>query len=60
MIRKAGVISDIAGAVLKINNAVTNMTAGLNCPQLSKYDYNSSQLNQYPGWTKLKPDGTYP
>ena len=59
MIRQGGVIADIAGAVSQITNAIAKATANLNCPQLSQYDYNSSQLNQYPGWTRLKPDGTY-
>ena len=59
LIRNAGVISDIAGAVSQIQNVVAQNTANLNCPQLSKYDYNGSQLNQYPGWTRLKPGGTY-
>ena len=59
LIRNAGVIADIAGAVSQITNVVAQNTANLNCPQLSKYDYNSSQLNRYPGWTRLKPGGTY-
>ena len=58
-IREAGVIADIAGAVSQINNAVGQATINLNCPQLSQYEYDSRQLNQYPGYTRLKADGTY-
>lgn len=58
-IRGAGVIADIAGAVSQINNAVGQATINLNCPQLSQYNYDSSQLNQYPGYTRLKAGGTY-
>ena len=59
LIRNAGVIADIVGAVAQINNAVTQAVAGLGCPQLSRYVYDDSQLSKYPGWTQLKKDGTY-
>ncbi len=59
LIRDTGVIADITDAVAQINNAVVQAIANLDCPQLSLYDYNDTQLNQYPGYTKLKKDGTY-
>ena len=59
MIRDAGVIADIMGAVAQINNAVTQAVVNLTCPELSKYEYDDSQLSIYPGYTKLKKDGTY-
>lgn len=59
LIREAGIIADIAGAISQINNAVTQAVVNLNCPQLSQYEYNNSQLSQYPGYTKLNKDGTY-
>ncbi|KAI4157730.1 MAG: hypothetical protein LQ342_008048 [Letrouitia transgressa] len=59
LIRNAGVISDIISAVAKINQAVAQAVSGLGCPQLSQYDYDDSQLSKYPGFTKLKKDGTY-
>ena len=59
MIRNAGVISDIVGAVAKINDAVGKAVVNLDCPELSKYEYDDSQLSIYPGYTKLKKDGTY-
>lgn len=59
LIRQGGVIADVVGAVAKINSAVAQVTSGLGCPQLSKYDYNPSQLSKYPGYTKLTKQGTY-
>ena len=53
LIRQTGVIADVLGAVGKINAAVVQATSGLGCPQLSQYDYDSSQLSKYPGYTKL-------
>ena len=58
-IRNAGIIADVAGAVAKINDAMGQILEGLDCPQLSQYDYNDRQLAKYPGYTKLRRDGTY-
>ncbi|MCJ1424428.1 hypothetical protein MMC29_002316 [Sticta canariensis] len=59
LIRQTGVIADVLGAVGKINSAVAQATSGLGCPQLSQYDYDTSQLSKYPGYTKLTKQGTY-
>ena len=59
LIRNEGVISDITSAVAQVNQAVAQAVSGLGCPQLSQYDYDDSQLSKYPGYTKLKPDGSY-
>lgn len=58
-IRQTSVIADVLGAVAKINSVVAQATSGLGCPQLSKYDYDTSQLSKYPGYTKLTKQGTY-
>lgn len=49
-IRQTGVIADVLGAVAKINSVAAPATSGLGCPQLSKYDYDTSQLSKYPGY----------
>lgn len=59
LVRETGVIADITSAVAQINTAVAQAVAKLTCPQLSQYDYDDSQLGIYPGYTKLKKDGTY-
>ncbi|MCJ1462824.1 hypothetical protein MMC07_001427 [Pseudocyphellaria aurata] len=59
LIRQTGVIADVLSAVNKINSAVAQATGGLGCPQLNRYDYDSSQLSKYPGYTKLTKQGTY-
>lgn len=59
LIRNAGVISDIAGAVAKVNSALAQAITGLGCPQLHQYDFDDSQFDKYPGWSKLNKDGTY-
>ncbi len=59
LIRDTGVIADITAAVAQINNAVVQAISSLGCPQLSQYDYNDTQLKQYPSYTKLNKDGTY-
>ncbi|MCJ1429149.1 hypothetical protein MMC29_007062 [Sticta canariensis] len=59
LIRQTGVIADVLSAVNKINSVVAQAISGLGCPQLSQYDYDSSQLSKYPGYTKLTKQGTY-
>ncbi|TVY51306.1 Aromatic peroxygenase-like protein [Lachnellula cervina] len=57
LIKGSGVISDILGAVSRLTGAVSTAISGLSCPQLTKID--ESQFAQFPGYSELKPDGTY-
>jgi len=59
LIRNAGVLSNVEGALSKVNNAVGQAVSSFGCPQLSQYNYENSQLGRYPGYSKLKKDGTY-
>ncbi|ETN38619.1 uncharacterized protein HMPREF1541_06656 [Cyphellophora europaea CBS 101466] len=52
-----GLLSDVTGAVNKITDSLGDTLVQLGCPQLEKID--DSQLSQFPGYTKLKGDGTY-
>jgi len=59
LIRNASVLSNVEGALSKVNNAVGQAVSSFGCPQLSQYNYENSQLGRYPGYSKLKKDGTY-
>jgi len=59
LIRNAGVLSNVEGALSQVNNAVAQAVSSFGCPQLSQYNYDNSQLGKYPGYSKLKKDGTY-
>lgn len=52
-----GLVSDITGAVNEITSSLGNTLNVLNCPVLKTYDEN--QFSQFPGYTKLKSDGSY-
>ncbi|KAL9616515.1 MAG: hypothetical protein Q9160_008631 [Pyrenula sp. 1 TL-2023] len=53
----SGLYSDIDPAVDKLGTAINQATDGLGCPQLNKID--KGQFERFPGYTKLKRDGTY-
>ncbi|KAF2100903.1 Cloroperoxidase [Rhizodiscina lignyota] len=53
----SGLFSDISSALAKLSSAVNAATDGLGCPVLDSID--KGQFSQYPGYTKLKPDGSY-
>ncbi|TIA01377.1 Cloroperoxidase [Aureobasidium pullulans] len=53
----SGLVTDLASAVNKVSSAFGNATQKLGCPELTKI--NKDQFNQYPGYTKLKSDGSY-
>ncbi|TVY48236.1 Aromatic peroxygenase-like protein [Lachnellula occidentalis] len=57
LIKGSGVISNVAGALSSLTGAVSTAISGLSCPQLTKID--QSQFAQFPGYSKMKPDGTY-
>ncbi|TVY23957.1 Aromatic peroxygenase [Lachnellula hyalina] len=57
LIKGSGVISDILGAVTRLTGAVSTAISGLSCPQLTQID--ESQFDQFPGYSEMKPDGTY-
>ena len=57
--RNAGIIADVIGAVNQVNHAVNGALSGLGCPALSTYDFDERALAKYPGYSKLKNDGTY-
>ncbi|KAH7028893.1 Chloroperoxidase, partial [Microdochium trichocladiopsis] len=50
-------VSDVGAAVSQLSSAVGSVTSELSCPQLTQFD--DSQFSQFPGFTKLKADGTY-
>lgn len=52
-----GLYTDINPALDKIGPYFTNFTNALGCPTLN--NINKDQFNAYPGYTELKPDGTY-
>jgi hypothetical protein len=52
-----GLYSDVNPALDALGTAINTATNGLGCEKLNKI--NKGQLNQYPGYTKLKKDGTY-
>lgn len=52
-----GLYKDITEALSALTAAVADATKGLGCPQLTRV--NKQKLKQFPGYTKLKLDGTY-
>lgn len=51
LITSGGVINDALGTINgKMQTAVSNAISGLSCPNLAQY--NDSQLNIFPGYTK--------
>ncbi|KAF4542401.1 Chloroperoxidase [Lasiodiplodia theobromae] len=55
-----GLVKDLAGALGQLGDALTSAISGLGCPQLGGEAWDEGSLAQFPGWTKLKDDGTYP
>ncbi|RYC57927.1 heme-thiolate peroxidase [Xylaria longipes] len=53
----SGLFSDITNALSTLTSAVGDATSGLGCPQLTSV--NTKELRQFPGYTKLKPNGMY-
>ncbi|KAH0340818.1 Cloroperoxidase, partial [Aureobasidium melanogenum] len=53
----SGVVTNLASAVNQVSSAFGNATEKLGCPKLTQI--NQDQFNKYPGYTKLKSDGTY-
>ncbi|KAI1311430.1 hypothetical protein F5Y03DRAFT_410558 [Xylaria venustula] len=53
----SGLFDDITKALNTLTSAVHNATLDLGCPQLTTI--NKQLLNQFPGYTKLKPNGVY-
>jgi len=45
-----GIFSDVAPALTLLGSAVANAIVNLDCPKLNNIE--TSQFNQYPGWTK--------
>lgn len=52
-----GLVSDVTGAVNKLTSSLGNTLNVLGCPTLKSVD--DSQFSQFPGYSKLKADGTY-
>lgn len=52
-----GLLSDVTGAVAQITDALGNSLNALGCPTLQKID--DTQFSKFPGWSKLKSDGSY-
>ncbi|KAI1356737.1 hypothetical protein F5Y01DRAFT_321125 [Xylaria sp. FL0043] len=52
-----GLFDDVNKALDILTSAVGNATLDLNCPQLTSM--NKQVLKQFPGYTKLKPNGSY-
>jgi hypothetical protein len=57
LIKGSGVLSDLTDAMANLTGALSQAVQGLSCPQLTKVD--ESQFAQFPGYSKLKADGTY-
>lgn len=57
----SGLFSDITAATQQLGTAINNATNGLGCPELSNanQDQFKTKFANYPGFTTLKPDGTY-
>jgi hypothetical protein len=53
----SGLVTNLAAAVNQVSSAFGNATESLGCPELTKI--NQDQFQKYPGYTKLKADGTY-
>ena len=53
----SGLYSDVNPAMDALGTAIQTATGALGCPQLN--NINKDQFSQYPGYTNLKPDGTY-
>ncbi|KAI4161935.1 MAG: hypothetical protein LQ342_004383 [Letrouitia transgressa] len=53
----SGLFTDIDPAMDKLGAAVSKATDGLGCPELNAI--NKGQFGKYPGWTRLRSDGTY-
>ena len=53
----SGLYSDVDAAMDKLGTAIDQATNGLGCPKLNEID--KSQFYKYPGYSKLKSDGTY-
>ena len=52
-----GLVSDVVGQVARLARAVEEAIAGLGCAQLTELD--QALFETYPGYTRLKRDGTY-
>ncbi|KAI0532539.1 Chloroperoxidase [Xylaria digitata] len=52
-----GLFRDVAEALSTLTSAIKNATLGLGCPQLTSI--NTTKFQQFPGYTKLKPNGMY-
>lgn len=52
-----GLVGDLTGAVNQLVGALGDTLNVLDCPKLESID--DSQLKQFPGYTKLKADGSY-
>ncbi|KAL1624075.1 hypothetical protein SLS54_004004 [Diplodia seriata] len=55
-----GLVRDLAGSLGQLGDALTNALGGLGCPELGGESWDESGLDQFPGWTELRTDGTYP
>lgn len=53
----SGLFTDIDSAMDAVGTAINNATNTLGCPKLNNVD--KDQFSKYPGYTKLKADGTY-
>lgn len=56
-----GLVSNVGKALGVLNPALGKFAGALGCPRLNNIQIKSyqTQLQQYPGVTQLKPDGTY-
>ena len=52
-----GLVADVTGAVGRIADSLGDTLVQLGCPQLERFD--TGPLEQFPGFSKLKSDGTY-
>ncbi|KAL1647739.1 hypothetical protein SLS58_002540 [Diplodia intermedia] len=55
-----GLVRDLAGSLGQLGDALTSALGGLGCPELGGKSWDESGLDQFPGWTELRADGTYP
>lgn len=54
-----GLVKDLTTPLGQLGDALNSALNGLGCPQLGGDAWDESSFSQFPGFTKLKSDGTY-